>query len=247
MLKIISCNLNGIRSANKKGFFDWLHKQKADIVCLQELRASSQQINEEKINFRNNIFYIKSAEKKGYSGVGIITKHKPKKVIYSYGDTEFDNEGRYIQLNFENFIVVSLYAPSGSSSEERQKAKFRFKNKNIFCINGSAELMSLPNNCIDLITLSFGLRNFSDIEASIKECYRVLKYGGKIYCLEFSLSYSKSIKPSYDFYSNKIIPKIGKLVAKNENAYQYLTDSIHNFYHNPELKNIFNKNGFFCL
>ena len=126
MLKIISCNLNGIRSANKKGFFDWLHKQKADIVCLQELRASSQQINEEKINFRNDIFYIKSAEKKGYSGVGIITKHKPKKVIYSYGDTEFDNEGRYIQLNFENFIVVSLYAPSGSSSEERQKAKFRF-------------------------------------------------------------------------------------------------------------------------
>ena len=126
MLKIISCNLNGIRSANKKGFFDWLHKQKADIVCLQELRASSQQINEEKINFRNDIFYIKSAEKKGYSGVGIITKDKPKKVIYSYGDTEFDNEGRYIQLNFENFIVVSLYAPSGSSSEERQKAKFRF-------------------------------------------------------------------------------------------------------------------------
>ena len=126
MLKIISCNLNGIRSANKKGFFDWLHKQKADIVCLQELRASSQQINEEKINFRNDFFYIKSAEKKGYSGVGIITKHKPKKVIYSYGDTEFDNEGRYIQLNFENFIVVSLYAPSGSSSEERQKAKFRF-------------------------------------------------------------------------------------------------------------------------
>ena len=122
MLKIISCNLNGIRSANKKGFFDWLHKQKADIVCLQELRASSQQINEEKINFRNDAFYIKSAEKKGYSGVGIITKHKPKKVIYSYGDAEFDNEGRYIQLNFENFIVVSLYAPSGSSSEERQKA-----------------------------------------------------------------------------------------------------------------------------
>ena len=59
-------------------------------------------------------------------------------------------------------------------------------------------------------------------------------------------AFFKSIKPSYDFYSNKIIPKIGKLIAKNENAYQYLTDSIHNFYHNPELKNIFNKNGFFC-
>jgi len=132
------------------------------------------------------------------------------------------------------------------SYEMIRKAKYRINNKNLFYINGSAELISLPNNCIDLITLSFGLRNFSNIEAAIKECYRILKYGGKIYCLEFSPSYSKFIKPSYDFYSNKIIPKIGKVVAKNENAYQYLTDSIQNFYYNPELQNIFNKNGFFC-
>jgi len=132
------------------------------------------------------------------------------------------------------------------SYEMIKKAKYRINNKNLFYINGSAELISLPNNCVDLVTLSFGLRNFSNIEVAIQECYRVLKYGGKIYCLEFSPSYSNFIKPSYDFYSNKIIPKIGKLVAKNENAYQYLTDSIHNFYYNPELKNIFNKNGFFC-
>ena len=132
------------------------------------------------------------------------------------------------------------------SYEMIKKAKYRVKNKNIFYINGSAELISLPDNCVDLITLSFGLRNFSNIKVAIKECYRVLKFGGKIYCLEFSPSYSTLIKPSYDFYSNKIIPKIGKLVAKNENAYKYLTDSIQSFYFNPELKNIFNKNGFFC-
>ena len=132
------------------------------------------------------------------------------------------------------------------SYEMQKKAKYKINNKNLFYINGSAELMSLPNNCVDFITLSFGLRNFSNIELAIQECYRILKYGGKIYCLEFSPSYSKLIKPSYDYYSSKIIPKIGKLIAKNENAYQYLTDSIHNFYHNPELKNIFNKNGFFC-
>ena len=132
------------------------------------------------------------------------------------------------------------------SYEMIKKAKYRIKNKNLFFINGSAELISLPNNCIDLVTLSFGLRNFSNIELAIQECYRILKYGGKVYCLEFSPSYSKYIKPSYDFYSNKIIPKIGKLVAKNENAYKYLTDSIQSFYYNPELKNIFNKNGFFC-
>ena len=132
------------------------------------------------------------------------------------------------------------------SYEMIKKAKHRIDNENLLFINGSAELISLPNNCIDLVTLSFGLRNFSNIKLAIQECYRVLKYGGKLYCLEFSPSYSKSIKPSYDFYSSKIIPKIGKLVAKNENAYQYLTDSIQNFYYNPELKNIFNKNGFFC-
>ena len=132
------------------------------------------------------------------------------------------------------------------SYEMIKKAKYRVKNKNLFYINGSAELMSLPDDCVDLITLSFGLRNFSNIELAIKECYRVLKFGAKIYCLEFSPSYSALIKPSYNFYSNKVIPKIGKLIAKNEDAYQYLTDSIQNFYFNPELKNIFNKNGFFC-
>lgn len=120
------------------------------------------------------------------------------------------------------------------------------KAENISYINGSAEAIALPNNSVDLITLSFGLRNFSNIENSISECYRVLKYGGRIYCLEFSPSYSNSIKPAYDFYSDNIIPRIGKLVAKNEEAYRYLTDSIQSFYHNPELKNIFNKYGFFC-
>ena len=124
--------------------------------------------------------------------------------------------------------------------------KSKKKVENISYINGSAEAIALPNNSVDLITLSFGLRNFSNIEKSISECYRILKYGGRIYCLEFSPSYSNSIKPAYDFYSNNIIPRIGKLVAKNEEAYRYLTDSIQSFYHNPELKNIFNKYGFFC-
>ncbi len=117
---------------------------------------------------------------------------------------------------------------------------------NISYINGSAEQMAIEDNCIDLITLSFGLRNFSNIEKAIKECYRILKYGGKIYCLEFSPSYNKSIKSLYDIYSDKVIPKIGKIVAKNQDAYQYLVDSIQTFPQNPELKNIFNKIGFFC-
>ena len=127
-----------------------------------------------------------------------------------------------------------------------KKSQKRIKNKNIIYINGSAELIALPDNSVDLITISFGLRNFANLGESVKECFRILKYGGKLYCLEFSPSYSKFLKPTYDFYSNNIIPKIGKLVAKNESAYQYLSDSIQSFYLNPELKNIFNKNGFFC-
>ncbi len=132
------------------------------------------------------------------------------------------------------------------SYEMIKKSQERIINKNIIYINGSAELIALPDNSIDLITISFGIRNFANIDEAIKECFRVLKYGGKLYCLEFSPSYSKFLKPTYDFYSNNIIPKIGKLIAKNESAYQYLSDSIQSFYLNPELKNIFNKNGFFC-
>ena len=132
------------------------------------------------------------------------------------------------------------------SYEMIKKAQKRIKNKNIIYINGSAELIALPDNSVDLITISFGLRNFANLGESVKECFRILKYGGKVYCLEFSPSYSKFFKPTYDFYSNNIIPKIGKLIAKNESAYQYLSDSIQSFYLNPELKNIFNKNGFFC-
>ena len=169
-----------------------------------------------------------------------IKYSKPSVILDLAGGTGDISEK--LSKKFKESIII-IY---DLSFEMIKKAKYRLKNKNIFCVNGSAELISLPDNCVDLITLSFGLRNFSDTEAAIQECHRVLKYGGKLYCLEFSPSYSKLIKPSYDFYSNKIIPKIGKLVAKNENAYKYLTDSIQNFYYNPELKNIFNKNGFFC-
>jgi demethylmenaquinone methyltransferase/2-methoxy-6-polyprenyl-1,4-benzoquinol methylase len=169
-----------------------------------------------------------------------IDNSKPSVILDLAGGTGDISKRLSKKFKKSSIIIYDL------SYEMIKKAKYKFKNKNIFCINGSAELMPLPDNCIDLITLSFGLRNFSDTEASIQECYRVLKYGGKIYCLEFSPSYSKLLKPSYNFYSTKIIPKIGRLVAKNENAYQYLTDSIQSFYYNPELKNIFNKNGFFC-
>lgn len=126
-MRIITINANGIRSAARKGFFSWLKKQKADVVCIQETKAQIHQLENDEIYFPDEYHcYYVDAEKKGYSGVAIYSKIKPLKVIREYGDPEFDNEGRYVELQFDNLAVISLYAPSGSSSEDRQQAKFRF-------------------------------------------------------------------------------------------------------------------------
>ncbi len=126
MLKIISANLNGVRSAAKKGFFEWMAKQNADAVCVQELKAQAGDMSEEMLappGYHGNFHY---AEKKGYSGVGIYSRKKPDAVIIGFGNKEFDDEGRYVQCDFGNLSIISVYCPSGSSSEERQQAKFRF-------------------------------------------------------------------------------------------------------------------------
>ena len=126
-IRIITANVNGIRAAARKGFFDWLEKQKADVVCIQETKAQKHQLEEDPVFFPQGYHctYV-DAVKKGYSGVAVYSKHKPSKVITKYGDDEFDSEGRYLEVQFDKLAVVSLYAPSGSSSEERQAAKFRF-------------------------------------------------------------------------------------------------------------------------
>ena len=124
---IISLNANGIRAAARKGFFAWLKKQDADVVCIQETKAQIDQLEIDPIFFPDDYHcYYVDAQKKGYSGVALYTRHKPAKVITKLGVDEFDNEGRYLEVQFKNLAIVSLYAPSGSSSEERQQAKFRF-------------------------------------------------------------------------------------------------------------------------
>ena len=120
------------------------------------------------------------------------------------------------------------------------------KQKNLFFLNGSADQLAFKDNSIDIITIAFGLRNFSNLERCILECNRVLKYGKKIFVLEFSPSVNEFINPYYEFYSKNIIPMIGRKVANNQDAYKYLVDSIRNFPHNLELEKIFTKNGFFC-
>ena len=125
-MRIISINLNGIRSAASKGFYEWLTLQNADIVCLQELKAQTADMTEEMLSPDGYHGYFHYAEKKGYSGVGIYCRQKPRQVIAGLGITEFDAEGRYLCADFEDFSAVSVYLPSGSSGDERQAVKFKF-------------------------------------------------------------------------------------------------------------------------
>lgn len=126
MFRVITLNLNGIRSAAKKGFFSWLLDQNADVVCLQETKAQEKDLTDAQFCPQDFHCYYKDAEKKGYSGVGIYTKKKPTKVITTLGWDVADKEGRYIQVDLENVSIISLYLPSGSSGEERQQVKFQF-------------------------------------------------------------------------------------------------------------------------
>jgi exodeoxyribonuclease-3 len=126
MLKIISANLNGIRSASKKGFFDWMDRQSADFVCVQELKAQAPDMTPDFLRPHGFHGHFHYAEKKGYSGVGVYSRYEPDAVTIGFGCDEFDAEGRYVQCDFGKLSVISVYCPSGSSSEERQQAKFRF-------------------------------------------------------------------------------------------------------------------------
>jgi exodeoxyribonuclease-3 len=125
-MRIVTLNANGIRSAARKGFYRWLGRRDADVVCVQETKAHLNQLADDVYRPAGYHSYYLDAGKKGYSGVAIYTRGKPNAVVTGYGSREFDAEGRYIEAQFKDLSVVSVYLPSGSSSEERQRAKFRF-------------------------------------------------------------------------------------------------------------------------
>ena len=125
MFRVISLNANGIRAAARKGFFEWLKIQNADVVCIQETKAQEYQLIDKCFWPAVYYCYYRDADKKGYSGVAIYTRHKPLRIVKGIGNLEFDNEGRYIEICLGNISVVSLYLPSGSSGEVRQEFKFR--------------------------------------------------------------------------------------------------------------------------
>jgi exodeoxyribonuclease III len=126
MIKVISINLNGIRSASRKGFFDWLAAQQADVICMQELRAQQSDMQDELFSPAGYTGHFHFAEKKGYSGVGIYTRHQPRTVKTGLGWDMADQEGRYVAVDLGGLWVASLYLPSGTSGDLRQAAKFEF-------------------------------------------------------------------------------------------------------------------------
>lgn len=124
-MKIITLNLNGIRAASRKGFFEWLQKEQPDYICLQELKAHEVDLTDTMMNPKGYFGYFSFAQKKGYSGVGIYSKTKPEKVISASGIKLLDDEGRFIQFSTKTLDLISLYLPSGSSGDERQQYKFK--------------------------------------------------------------------------------------------------------------------------
>ncbi len=123
-MRVITVNVNGIRSAASKGLFTWLAGQNADVVCLQETKAQEHQLDKSLHYPAGYHVYYHDAEKKGYSGVALFCRRQPDRLIRGMGWPDFDGEGRYLQADFGDLSVASLYLPSGSSSEERQAVKF---------------------------------------------------------------------------------------------------------------------------
>lgn len=141
--KLISYNVNGIRAAKRKGFDEWLESSQADVMVIQETKAQPDQIEEEPFSNLGYHCYWHSAEKKGYSGVGILTKEKPKHVEIGCGIDYIDREGRIIRADFADYSVMSVYIPSGSSGDERQDFKMEFLED--FKTYISALLKDIPN------------------------------------------------------------------------------------------------------
>jgi exodeoxyribonuclease-3 len=125
-MRVLTLNCNGIRSASRKGLYEWLAKQSADVICLQETRAAEVDLSGKEFSLKGYRAEHVHASRRGYSGVSAYWRERAARVVRGFGSREFDDEGRYLELQFPELSVVSVYFPSGSSGPERQAAKFRF-------------------------------------------------------------------------------------------------------------------------
>jgi exodeoxyribonuclease-3 len=126
LMRVITVNVCGIRSAASKGLFRWLRRQKADFICLQETKSQEHQLEEHDVRMPGYHSYFSDAERPGYAGVALYTRHQADRVLRGFGVDEFDREGRYLEVQVGKLSVVSLYLPSGSAGPQRQASKDRF-------------------------------------------------------------------------------------------------------------------------
>lgn len=217
MLRIITLNLNGIRSAWRKGFLAWASEQQADVICLQELKAQPSDLIDGMQSPPGFRAYYVCAEQRGYSGVGLWCRQPPDRVIDALGSPEFDREGRYLQADFGPLSVVSLYQPSGSSSDERQMAKFRFLD---FIYPRLVELAAsgrdvvvggdwnIAHQPIDLKNWRGNQKNSGFLPEERAWIGRLLDEGG--WCDVYRRLYPEASGESYTWWSNR-----GQAWAKN--------------------------------
>ncbi len=125
-ISLISWNVNGIRAAHRKGLIDFIQKTKADVFCFQEIKADAQSIPEDVMNLEGYEKFFYSAKKKGYAGTAILTKLKPLNVVYGIGNEIFDDEGRTITIEFEDFFLVNAYFPNSQHGLKRLDFKLKF-------------------------------------------------------------------------------------------------------------------------
>lgn len=125
-LNIISWNVNGIRALYRKGFLDWFKEAKPDILCIQETKATPEQLPRKLKEIEGYYSYFNSAKKKGYSGVGLYTSIKPQVIENGFGIDKYDREGRVQIADYDEFLLFNIYFPNGKMSEERLKYKLDF-------------------------------------------------------------------------------------------------------------------------
>ncbi len=151
-MRIISWNVNGIRAAIRKDFFDWYEKDDPDIVCLQEVKARREQLDGQLNSLSNRHIYWNAAEKAGYSGVAVFSKTEPLSIEKGFGIEEFDCEGRVLLLEYEQFYLYNIYFPNGQRDQERLDYKLRFYDAYLDKIEGLRETGKAVITCGDYNT-----------------------------------------------------------------------------------------------
>jgi exodeoxyribonuclease-3 len=216
--RLVTLNLNGIRSAADKGFLDWAAKARADCMGVQEVKAQAEHLDGrlDRIGRLRGHFHL--AQKKGYSGVGLYSRHEPSEVIRGFDGGEFDEEGRWVELRFDKpgrrFSVISCYFPSGSSGEERQAAKFRFLERmypHLMALKAGREFVlvgdvNIAHQAIDLRNWKSNQKNSGFLPEERAWMTRLLTDGGLV-----DVFRTLNPKPEqYTWWSNR-----GQAWAKN--------------------------------